>query len=174
MKSVFIVFCEGDTEEIYINLLRQNYRLPIKVIPRITGISISPDILQRYIKAEKIDSSDKITSFLMYDLDKEGIAEKIVKCKGCTSIASNPAIELWFLLHECEQNAAISTENCIDELKKSSSDWSYYKKCSLTEKQKQLRWDNRGLASARAKQLAEGENPSSLVYRLIEAMDGAV
>jgi len=32
MKPVFLVFCEGDTEEAYINLLRQKYRLPVKVI----------------------------------------------------------------------------------------------------------------------------------------------
>ena len=43
---------------------------------------------------------------------------------------------------------------------------------TLSEKQKQLLWDNRKLASDRAKKLSEGENPSSLIYRLIVAMDG--
>ena len=39
-RKMKLVFCEGDTEETYISFLRQKYRLPIKVIPRITGLSI--------------------------------------------------------------------------------------------------------------------------------------
>ena len=155
MKPFFLVFCEGDTEETYINFLRKQYRLPIKLTPRKPGTSISVDIIKRYIEAEKIGPGDKITSFLMYDLDVTGTAEKIAACKGSISIASNPSVELWFLLHEKEQKADISTDNCEEKLKKSSPDWSNYKKGVLSEKQKQHLWDNRGLASDRAKQLPE-------------------
>jgi len=171
MKPVFIVFCEGETEEAYVNFLRQKYRLPIKVVSHITGLSIYPDILRRYIQAEKIDPHDTITSFLMYDLDTKGIAEKIAACKDCISIASNPAVELWFLLHAGEQKAAICADDCIEKMTKSLPDWRDYRKGTLTERQKRQLWDCRGLASARAKQLREGENPSSLLYRLIERMD---
>ena len=173
MKPVFIVFCEGDTEEAYVNFLRQKYRAPIKIISRITGLSISPDILQRYIQAEKIGPGDKITSFLMYDLDNQSIVEKLVNCKDSISIASNPSVELWFFLHIDKQNAAISTDACVEKLKKSTLDWINYKKGSLSERQRQFLWKNRRLASERAKQLQEGENPSTLVYRLIEIMDDA-
>jgi len=171
MKPVFLVFCEGDTEEAYINFLRQKYRLPIKVIPRITGLAISPSIVQRFIQSEKIGPSDMITSFLMYDLDILEIAEKLDKCKNSINIASNPAIELWFLLHNAEQNAAITTDNCIDKLRKTSSDWIHYRKGTFSEKQKQILWDNREAATIRSKRLSEGKNPSSMVYRLIEKMD---
>jgi hypothetical protein len=172
MKPVFLVFCEGDTEEAYVNFLRQMYRLPIKVIPRITGISISPEIIRRHIQAEKISPNDKrLVSFLMYDLDTQGTAAKIAACKNSTNISSNPALELWFLLHMIEQTAAISTDGCIDALKKSSLTWANYKKGSFSEKQKQVLWENCKTAITRAKQLLEGENPSSLVYRLIEAME---
>ena len=170
MKPVFLVFCEGETEEAYINFLRQKYRLPVKVIPFITGLKISPSIINKYVQAEKIGSGDKVTSFLMYDLDLKSIADKLKTCKGSINITSNPSIELWFLLHNCEQNAAISTDNCITMLKKSSPEWISYKKGSLTESQKQLLWENRKLAFDRAKKLQEGENPSSSVFRLIEAM----
>jgi hypothetical protein len=174
MKPVFLVFCEGDTEEIYINFLRQKYRLPIKVISRITGISISPDIIRRHIQAEKISPDDRmLTSFLMYDLDRTDTAVKIALCKGSINISSNPCLELWFLLHNTVQNAAISTDACIDKLKKSTPDWAHYKKGSFSEKQKSVLWENRKAATARAKQLPEEENPSSLVYRLIDAMDKA-
>jgi len=170
MKPVFLVFCEGDTEEEYVNFLRREYRLPIKVVPRVTGLSISPDIVRRYAQAEKLDNGDKITTFLMYDLDIESIAEKIAACKDSISIASNPSVELWFILHIVEQRAAISTSDCIGKMRKSSSDWLDYKKGTLTEKQKRQLWDNRELASSRARQLRDDGNPSSLVYRLIEEM----
>ena len=174
MNPVFLVFCEGDTEEAYVNFLRQRYQLPVKIISRITGLSISPIILQRHIQAEKIGPGDKVTSFLMYDLDNKNIAEKLDGCKDSINIASNPSVELWFLLHTGKQNAAVSTDICIDKLIKSTPDWANYKKGSLSEKQKQFLWENRGLASERAKQLQEGVNPSSLVYRLIEIMEEAV
>jgi hypothetical protein len=174
MKPVFLVFCEGETEETYINFLRKEYKLPVKVITHVTGLAISPGIIKRYIRAEQIGPNDKITSFLMYDLDIKSSAEKIAVCKDSVSIASNPSVELWFLLHNGEQNSAISTDACIEKLKKASPDWVHYQKGSLSEKQKQLLWDNRRLASARAKRLPEGENPSSLVFRLIEAMDSTV
>ena len=171
MKPVFLVFCEGDTEEAYINFLRREYRLSIKVIPRVTGLSLSQSIIRRYIQAEKLDNNDKITTFLMYDLDIKSIAEKIAACKSCISIASNPSVELWFLLHFCEQKAAVSAADCIEKIRKISGDWLEYKKGTFTEKQKRQLWENRKPASARARQLREGENPSSSVYRLIEEMD---
>jgi hypothetical protein len=172
MRPVFLVFCEGDTEETYINFLRQKYRLPIKVIPRITGISISPDIIRRYIQAEKISPDDKmLVSFLMYDLDRTDTAVKIAVCKGSINISSNPCLELWFLLHSIVQNASISTDDCIDKLKNTTPDWAYYKKGTFSEKQKHILWENREAATTKAKQLPEEGNPSSLVYRLINEME---
>ena len=64
MKPVFLVFCEGETEETYVNFLRQQYRLPIKVITYLTGQALSQKKIESYIKAEKIGLNDKITSFL--------------------------------------------------------------------------------------------------------------
>jgi len=171
MKPVILIFCEGDTEEVYVNSLRKQYKLPIKVITRITGLSVSPNIIHRYIQAERIGHGDKITSFLMYDLDNEEISKKLSSCKESIIIASNPSVELWFLLHAVMQNAAISTDNCIDKLKKSTPDWTNYRKGSLSEKQKQFLWNNRRLASERAKELKENANPSSSVYRLVDMMD---
>ena len=172
MKQVFLVFCEGETEEAYISLLRQRYRWsPLKVISRVTGLSISPDIINRHIKAEQIGPADKISVFLMYDVNTDGIIERIAACKNAVSIVSNPAVELWFLLHITEQNAAISVENCIEKLKKVSADWKHYKKGILSERQKEILWVNRGIAAIRSKRLSEEGNPSSLIFRLIEKMD---
>jgi len=172
MKPVFLVFCEGETEKAYVSLLRQKYRwLPLKVISRMTGQSITINIINKYIKAEQIGPNDPITTFLMYDLDIENIIEKLTICKDSIIITSNPAVELWFLLHCAEQNAAISTDSCIEKLRKASIEWNHYKKGILSEKQKDLLWDNRGIAIIRAKSLSETGNPSSLIYRLIEKME---
>ena len=176
MRQIFLIFSEGETEEAYISFLKQiEHRLPVKLLHH-KAILYAAEINRR-VKTEKIGPDDKITSFLMYDLDVKGNAEKIAACKKLVkdsiSIASNPAIELWYLLHIKEQNAAISTKNCITTLMKSEQAWDSYKKGYLSEKQKQQLWDNRGLASARAKRLPEGENPSSSVFRLIDAIEGS-
>ena len=47
MKPVFLVFCEGETEETYLDHLKQAYRSPIKIIPKVEG----GDISQRLIDA---------------------------------------------------------------------------------------------------------------------------
>lgn len=41
MKPVFLVFCEGETEETYLDYLKQAYRSPIKIIPKVEGGDIS-------------------------------------------------------------------------------------------------------------------------------------
>jgi len=169
MKPVFIVFCEGETEEEYISLLRKKYRQA--VISHVTGLSISLKTIQRFIKAAKIGPGDSIKSFLMYDLDVENVGNKIRFIKSSINITSNPSIELWFLLHNSEQNAAISTNKCLEKMKKSDPVWENYKKGSLTEKQQNFLWDKRILASDRAKRLTENDNPSSLIYRLVDELE---
>jgi len=59
-------------------------------------------------------------------------------------------------------------------LKKSAPDWEFYKKGMLSERQRLMLWNNRIVASARAKCLPEGENPSSSVFRLIETMNNDI
>jgi len=171
MKPVFLVFCEGETEETYVNFLRQQYKLPIKVITHVTGLALSQKKVKKYIEDEKIGRNDKIMSFLMYDLDIDGIVDKIGSCKSSINIASNPSVELWFLLHSSEQNAFILTNACIEKLRKSAKEWECYKKGVLTDKQKKILWDNRKIASDRAMKLQNGKNPSSMIYFLLDEME---
>ena len=60
--------------------------------------------------------TDTINTFLMYDLDSPGIAEKVKECHG-EMICCDPCIELWFFLHEKDQYAGISTISCLQALK---------------------------------------------------------
>jgi len=171
MNPVFIVFCEGETEETYVNFLRQRYKLPVKV--HVTGLALSRKKVEKYTKAERIGCNDKLTSFLMYDLDKDEIVKKIEECKDSISIASNPSVELWFLLHNSEQNAFITTKACIEKLRKTVKEWECYKKGILTAQQKRILLENSKIASERAKKLQKGVNPSSGIYLLLDEMEKA-
>ena len=50
MRPQFLVLCEGETEEAYINFLKQRYRLPIKIVPKIIGSNISQRLINQYKK----------------------------------------------------------------------------------------------------------------------------
>ena len=170
MKPAFLVFCEGETEEAYLNFLRRQYRLPIKVISHVTGLNISPKIIGKQVKIVQLDKRDIITTFLMYDLDVVDVSRKISVCYESINVSSNPCTELWFLLHHIDQTGEISTTSCISSLQK-IPEWSSYKKGVFSYKQKQILWEKRMDASHRAKKLKELLNPSSAVYRLIDAME---
>ena len=76
------------------------------------------------------------------------------------------------LLHNVDQFAAISTDACISKLQK-VLDWASYRKGLFSSKQKQNLWEKRMTACQKAKSLPEATNPSSTVYRLIDAMEKA-
>lgn len=46
MKPVFVVFCEGETEEAYLDFIKQTYRSPFKIIPKVEGERL-PSILYK-------------------------------------------------------------------------------------------------------------------------------
>ncbi len=108
------VFCEGETEEEYVNFLKREYRLPIEIITKISGSSIN----SRYINSFKRDSpqheSDK--TFLIYDADVSAILERLNAIRGVSLILSNPSIELWYLYHYKNQRTQITTDDCIRDL----------------------------------------------------------
>lgn len=168
MKPMILVFCEGDTENIYVNLLKARYRIPMKIVFKVTGQRISPELVMRHIKNERLSGNDTIHTFLFYDLDVVGISEKLQRCQG-RMICCNPCTELWFLLHEKEQHAFLTTEACIQTLKNEPG-WEDYKKGSLSEIQKHRLWEHRELACARAKTLNDFENPCASLYHLIELL----
>ena len=43
----YFVFCEGDTEVAYIEMLRSFYRLPIHIIAKKTLLNITPSLVER-------------------------------------------------------------------------------------------------------------------------------
>lgn len=170
MKHVFLVFCEGETEENYIDFVRQQYKSPIKIVPKTEGNKISQNLISKQQNELKLSRNEQISTFLMYDLDVAPVVEKLKSCKAVW-LCSNPCIELWYLLHCKEQTAYITTKNCNTTLCKSHIDWKNYHKPILTYAQQKFLMDNKDVAVERAKALEETKNPSSTIYKLLEAIE---
>lgn len=115
IRPTFFVFCEGETEEAYVKYLRRKYRLPVEINTNIAGTGITAAHINRYKKGKITVSKDR--DYVMYDLDRGDILNKLKAIKGVTVIGSNPCIELWFLLHFAEQKSEISSADCCEALK---------------------------------------------------------
>lgn len=145
MKQVILVLCEGETEECYVDMLRQKYRLPIKVISKIVGQKIKQRLIDRHKKELRINAADKIQCYLMYDADVKKVVDTIKQCDA-TSLLSNPCIEIWFLAHVEKINSQIIDVNkCLQKLQM-HSEWNTYIKGSLSLIQQEVLWKNRNVA----------------------------
>lgn len=166
LNPLYIIFCEGETESEYISFIRSAYRAPIEIKTKVSGQSITGAFIKnhlREIKRSLLTKHDKV--FLMYDFDSAEINKRLLSISGVIILASNPCIELWFLLHYRDQNAELSGQACINHLKKFNPE---YKKGTLSGSLKKDLTNNQAAAIMRAKSLAEHENPSSTVYKLLD------
>ena len=97
MKPNFFVFCEGESEVAYISHLRSQYRAPIQIIPRKSDSNISVRYIENCKREYVATQNDK--TFLMFDLDVNGMLEHLQSIPDVVLLVSNPCIELWYLLH---------------------------------------------------------------------------
>lgn len=165
MRPIFFVFCEGETEVAYVNYLKSKYRLPVQVISRKSDSNISC----RYIKNCKRDylTTDSDKTFLMYDLDVDGILDKLHCIPEVTLLISNPCVELWFLLHNQECRQEMDSKACVRKYEAVSLG---YKKGWLNSSDLRLLAQGEDLAIDRAKKLKSPDNPSTTVYKLVEVL----
>jgi hypothetical protein len=161
------VFCEGKTEEAYVNYLRSEYRLPIEIISKISGSNINEQYIKKFKEGKPVHEKD--IDFLIYDADIPEVFEKLKRLDKTILIASNPAIELWFLLHYKNRVAAISENDCIREL--SNRIRNDYKKGELKPSLVSKLVENRKDACSRARKLKLYDNPSTNLYVFIEKLD---
>ena len=165
MRPIFFVFCEGETEVAYVNYLKSKYRLPIQIIPKKSDSNISC----RYIKNCKREyhTTDSDKTFLMYDLDVDGILDKLTCIPEVALLVSNPCVELWFLLHNQECNMEMDSKVCVRKYEDVSHG---YKKGRLSSFDFRLLDMGEDIAIDRAKKLETPNNPSTTVYKLLEAL----
>lgn len=166
IKPTFFVFCEGKTEELYVKFLRSQFRLPIEIDSQIAKNGINTEYIRNYKKGRFTHNKDK--TFLLYDLDAPMMLEKLRAINGTILLASNPCIELWYLLHLKEQNAVINCADCNKELVRRNGN---YSKIAIDAKLKDILATKHLKARHRAKKLVHYDNPCSTVYLLLEALD---
>jgi hypothetical protein len=166
IRPIFFVFCEGKTEETYINYLRFQYRLPIEIRVKKKG----GDINERYINSIKSNHTKhkKDEIFLIYDFDIPEIDTKLRQIKNVTLLLSNPCFELWYLLHYKSQSAELTSSRCLSELEKHIDG---YKKGILNASLKEVLSTNKDEAIKRAESLKVEKNPSTSIYVLIKKLD---
>ncbi|MDN5201942.1 RloB family protein [Fulvivirgaceae bacterium BMA10] len=167
INPTLFVFCEGDTEEAYVNMLKSHYRLPsIQIHPKIGGNNITASYIQNYKKDKPTHEKD--INYLMYDLDVRGVLSRLQKIGNSVLLLSNPCLELWFLLHYKNQTTNIDCTYCCKELNNRNKS---YKKGVIGQKLKEKLLSKSKEAIGRAKNLNEFGNPSSTIYRLIEMLN---
>lgn len=167
MRRLALVICEGETEANYINIIRKWYKSPVKIISHIEGARITQTLVDKRIKELKISAQDKVSTFLMYDMDVPATNTKVMSCNA-ELLLSNPCFELWLLLHAKNQKSAISTQAVLKELEKSSPVWKNYTKASFTNTQKDFLRNHLEEAISRAMELRKFKNPSSSVYKILD------
>ncbi|WP_028873165.1 RloB family protein [Psychroserpens burtonensis] len=167
INPTLFVFCEGETEESYINLLKSIYRIPsIHIHAKIRGNNISSDFIKGY-KQDK-PTHEKDMTFLMYDLDVPTMLNRLSSINDSILLVSNPCLEFWFLLHYKNQTANISSSNSCREMANRNRS---YKKGLIDDRLKAKLVSKIDIATSRAKGLTAHNNPSSTVYKLIEVLE---
>ena len=158
------MFCEGKSEEQYLCYLRSNYKFPIDV--KIVESSISEKFIQNYKKNKPGHEKDK--NYLMFDLDVNVVLSNLQKIKNADLITSNPCFEFWYLLHYQEHHAQLSSEECKRKL---LSHHKNYKKGTFDSRLKEHLSDKQQKAIHRAEKLNKHDNPSTLVYQIINDIE---
>ena len=99
------------------------------------------------------------------------ILYKLKKNDSAILVASNPAVELWFILHYKNQTAYITEDDCIREL--SNRNRNSYKKGLIDKILKNKLKEKRSNACRRSKQLVLYNDPSTNMHVFIEALENA-
>ena len=141
-RKVYLVICEGETEKVYVETLRQHYRLPVTIKAKVSGNSINGRLVDQYISELGVDKNDDYTFS-----------------------------ELWYILHADNHSKAINSNDVIKLLKNSHPAWKNYMKGHLTSDQNSLLIANCKDATERAKKLNWPDNPSSNIWLFIEALE---
>lgn len=169
MRIVFLVFCEGETEKAYVEMLNRHYRVPIIIKTKVCGTNISQNIVNRNMSVLGLEKDD-CKVFFMYDSDVAAINKKLAEISG-TPILTNPCIELWFLLHLMEQSRAETSSDIVKKLTGAHAVWKNYKKGCLSLEQQRILAQNQSEAIRRAKALSPDCNPSSSMPLFISQIE---
>lgn len=165
IKPTFFVFCEGESEDAYVRHLRSKYRVPIEIKTHVAKNKINQKYVERIKNSIPKHKKDKF--FLLYDLDVPDMLEKLRSIKGSILLVSNPCIELWFILHTSNHTAEATAIQCVEQLERIFKD---YSKGSISDRLLTRLTEGEEEACKKAKKLTLYRNPSTSVFRLIDAL----
>lgn len=171
---VFLVICEGESEEAYVNVLKQFFRLPITIKTKVSGNAINKRMADKYIQELGISGKADYEVFYIYDSDVDVVVDKLLSLPEGTVILSNPCIELWYLLHMREHNRYSNSKEIINHLIASGNIWKNYCKGILSPEQRKILMERHESASLRGRKLNWKENPSTNMHSFIEALKAEI
>ena len=169
-RKVFLVVCEGETEEEYVNMLKRHYRLPITIKTKVSGNAVNIRLINQYVKELGLEKNDGHRLFYIYDADVECIVDRLLDMPG-TAILSNPSIELWYLLHAKEYQRHAKSDLIIKDLSSSNPVWRSYVKGRLIPSQQMFLLTHQDEASRKAEKMEWPGNPSSNMYEFIHMLE---
>lgn len=171
MKPIILVLCEGETEECYVEFLKRHYRLPIKIVSKVVGQKINERLISRILNELKLNVSERIACFLMYDADVPAVVKNIQSCKNAVALLSRPCFEVWFLAHsDYVFRTDFTTADCLHKLKNVPA-WKDYRKGFLTAEQQELLWQNRHTAAKNITNTLSEQCAFSMVGDFIETLE---
>jgi hypothetical protein len=166
VRPTYFVFCEGETEEVYIKYLRALYRVPIEIDAKIAGNRITQNYIANYKTTKTCHPKDK--TFLVYDLDVPDTLVRLQNIKEAEMISSNPCFELWYLLHCQDVKKELTSAECLKKLKNHIKQ---YRKGEIDSKLRLKLAENGDKAQSRASKQTALQNPSTAVYRLVASLE---
>lgn len=166
IRPTFFIFCEGESEDVYVSFLRAHYRVSIQIITKISRNRISQKYINKALDSLPRHTKDKL--FLLYDIDAPGMLDKLQSINNAILLTSNPCFELWYILHYKNQTAAITTRQCINKITVLCLN---YKKGFICDKLRAKLLKDTTRAVARARKLTLYQNPSTSIYILIDELN---
>jgi len=163
ISPTFFVFCEGESEEAYIGFIRSKYRIPIRIRSKISRTKINQRYVQSTLRFQPKHEKDR--HFLLYDIDRPEMLERLQSINGSVLLVSNPCIELWFILHICNQTAEATAGQIFKKLERKCNNYAKGYICEELKKKLNTETEN---ACIKAKKLSLYNNPSTSIFRLID------
>jgi hypothetical protein len=148
-------------------MLRSLYRIPIEIITKVAGNSITEKYINKCKQGRFAHKKDK--DFLVYDADVPELLQKLQSIRGAKIITSNPCIELWFLLHYKNQTAFIICKDCLKELENHNRNT--YQKGAIDIRLEEKLIANMYKACERGRKLSPYRNPSTNLYEIINELE---
>lgn len=164
-RKVIFVFCEGDTEKQYVELLRSYFRVPIQIVTKVIGTKISSKTVDSHLRQYGYPERDDV--YLLYDGDRIDTLKRLDSLGNGIVLISIPCMEFWFLLHSICCRAEITSDSVCDKL---CNLYPNYKKGEIKGELKRRLVENWAVACENARHLPTRTNPSSEVYILVEKL----